>query len=75
MTRKEGNSSSPRSKEDMEPLWNVEAAAQYLGVTRHWVYRRCADGTLPHKKIGNRTRLIPAEVRAWAAKQGPGVDE
>jgi excisionase family DNA binding protein len=49
-----------------EDLWDVARAAQYLGLSRHWVYKAVASGTIPYRKIGAAVRFVPAEIKAWA---------
>ena len=57
--------------------WDVEDAAAFLGKSKDWVYRHTADGTLPHRKVGQSLRFIPEELVAWvegAGKRGGGLD-
>lgn len=57
--------------EDVDDLWDVRRAARFLGKSSSWVYRESEARRLPHRKIGRTLRYIPAELRAWVAKQ-PG---
>lgn len=51
-----------------DELWDVHAAARYLGRSVSWVYHKAEDGTLPVKRLGGwGIRFIPAELRAWVA--------
>ena len=52
-----------------ELLWDVDRAAEYLGMSKHWVYRAVAAGALPHRKIGASVRFMPSELRSWANRQ------
>lgn len=54
---------------DDDDLWDVERAAQYLGMSRHYVYRAAERGELPYRRIGSRLRFVPAELRDWANRQ------
>ncbi len=52
-------------------LWDVHAAAKFLGRSVSWVYHRAEDGTLPVKRLGGwGLRFIPAELRAWVETGG-----
>lgn len=42
----------------------VRAAAEYLGVTPHYVYKRSASGEIRHYKIGGKLQFEPADLRA-----------
>lgn len=46
---------------------DVEGAARLLKMSKDWVYRRSAEGTLPCRKLGSKTRFIRAELEAWLA--------
>ena len=59
-----GQGSQPQPVD--EDLWLPERAAQFLGMSIHWVYRTAERGELsPYRKIGSRLRFVPAEIRAW----------
>jgi len=59
--------------ESDDDLWDVDRAARYLGMSRHYVYRASERGDLPYRKIGSRLRFVPAELKNWAHKQGGGT--
>ena len=61
-----------RSGPDDEDLWDVARTAQYLGLSRHWVYKAVATGTIPYRKIGAAVRFVPSEIKAWALRKPPG---
>jgi len=55
-------------------LWDVHAAARFLGRSVSWVYHKAEDGTLPARRLGGwGIRFIPAELRAWVACDGRGA--
>ncbi len=58
---------------DDEDLWDVGRAAQFLGVSRSWLYHRTEAGELPYRKIGALLRFVPAELRAWVDAQTGGA--
>jgi excisionase family DNA binding protein len=43
----------------------VADAAGYLAVSRRQVYLLIERGELPHVRVGERVRFIPAEVRRY----------
>jgi excisionase family DNA binding protein len=53
------NSSEQRS------LLDVASLAEYLGVSRSWVYQAVANGELPVVRIGSLLRFEPQAVQAW----------
>jgi excisionase family DNA binding protein len=53
-------------------LWTVEAVAEFLGVSKTWVYRRVESGEIPHRKIGRVVRFVPDEVTSWLNRQSVG---
>jgi excisionase family DNA binding protein len=53
----------------------VEEAARHLRVSPVTIYRRCADGTLPHIRIGSDGPIrIPTSQRERLYDQGVPVD-
>lgn len=55
-------------------LWDVRAAARFLGRSVSWVYHKAEDGTLPARRLGGwGIRFIPVELRAWVASDGRGA--
>ncbi len=55
-----------------EDLWDVARAAQFLGMSTHWVYRAAERGDLPYRKIGARLRFVSTELKVWADQQRGG---
>ena len=53
--------------EDFERLWTVHDVAEFLRMSRSWVNKRAADGTLPVLRIGRAIRFDPADVRRFAS--------
>ncbi|TNF32492.1 MAG: DNA-binding protein [Deltaproteobacteria bacterium] len=47
-------------------LWTATEVAEYLRVSRSWVYERAARGDLPHLRFGGHLRFDPAEVVEYA---------
>lgn len=52
-------------KSDDNTLWTVKDAADFLRVSRSWVYQRVASGTIPYLKIGGLVRFDPEAIRAF----------
>jgi excisionase family DNA binding protein len=47
-------------------LWTADDVADYLKVSRSWVYHRAESGRLPHVKVGGALlRFKPSEIRAF----------
>lgn len=47
-------------------LWDVDAVAEFLGVSKAWVYRQVQAGKIPYRRIGQRVvRFVPEEISAW----------
>jgi excisionase family DNA binding protein len=55
-----------------EPLWDVSEAAKYLKCSRDWIYKKCASGELPHRRVGRGLRFFQSELQAWVASQPGG---
>jgi excisionase family DNA binding protein len=49
---------------EFDALWSPKELAQYLRVSRSWVYQRAESGQLPSIRIGGLLRFDPAAVRA-----------
>jgi excisionase family DNA binding protein len=47
-------------------LWDANDVAEYLKVSRSWVYHRAEAGQLPHVRVGGLLRFDPAAIRASA---------
>ena len=55
-----------------ESLWTVSDAANFLRMSRDWVYRAAERGDLPYRKVGANLRFVPSELRAWLDEQVGG---
>ena len=65
VVRIEAGARPPRFDHD-DHLWDVLRTAEFLSMSKHWVYRAVAAGTIPYRKIGAAIRFVPAEIKAWA---------
>jgi len=46
----------------------VAELADWLGVSRSWVYQRTSTRRLPHVKLGAAIRFVPEDVEAWLSR-------
>ena len=53
----------PSSKK--RPLLTAEQLAEHLGVSRSWLYKRVASGSIPNIKFGTAIRFDVDEVIAF----------
>lgn len=54
----------------IEALWTADQVAEFLGVSRAWVYGAARKGALPHIKLSGQTiRFIPETMRAFVQEQ------
>jgi excisionase family DNA binding protein len=52
----------------VEPWITVQEAARFLRVSTKTIYRYCAQGVLPHKKVGPKLiRMRLSDVRAFCS--------
>jgi excisionase family DNA binding protein len=51
---------------DQQTLWDAQDVAQYLKVSRSWVYHRAESGELPCLRIGALLRFDPKAIHAFA---------
>ena len=56
----------------IEPYITPEHAAEILGASVDWVYRKCASGEIPSYKFGGKRRLRASELEKWAEGQRSG---
>jgi excisionase family DNA binding protein len=49
----------------LEPLLTINGAASFLAVSRRQVYTLLERGELPHVRVGERTRFLPADLRDY----------
>ncbi|MFP2962040.1 hypothetical protein ACLEPN_30695 [Myxococcus sp. 1LA] len=52
-------------------LWLVQHVALALGRSESWVYKRAAEGSLPHSKRTGGLTFVPAQVMAWVNGKEP----
>ncbi len=50
---------------DQEMLWDANQAAEFMNVSRSWVYQRAEAGLLPHVRLGGLVRFEPAAIRKF----------
>jgi excisionase family DNA binding protein len=50
-------------------LWDVPAAAAYLGVRPSWLREAVRQTRVPHVRVGRHVRFLPADLEAWVAAQ------
>jgi len=48
---------------------NVNAACQYLGCAKQWLYAQVKIGALPHYRVGPRLRFRKSSLDAWITTQ------
>ena len=58
-----------------DTLWDARDVAQYLKVSRSWVYHQAEAGLLPCLRLGGLLRFDPATIRSFAHRDiaGPSV--
>jgi len=54
-------------------LRDVAWVAEFLGVSKSWVYQATASGKLPCVRIGALVRFDPAVIKAWVKGETPGA--
>jgi len=59
----------------MEHLWDVNDVANFLKVSRSWVYQKAEAGQLPYLKVGALLRFDPEEIRAYATAVRHGISK
>lgn len=55
-----------------DTLWDARDVAQYLKVSRSWVYHQAEAGLLPCLRLGGLLRFDPATIRAFAHRDAAG---
>lgn len=50
-----------------EQLMTLDAVADYLAVTRRWVYDAITRHELPHVRVGRFIRVRPSDLEQWLA--------
>jgi excisionase family DNA binding protein len=54
-------------------LLSVREAAKHLGMCTATVYRLCRDSALPHVRILNAIRIVPADLREFVAARRTAI--
>jgi excisionase family DNA binding protein len=49
----------------LEPLLTIDAAAAFLSISRRQVYTLLERRELPCVRVGERTRFLPQDLRAY----------
>jgi excisionase family DNA binding protein len=55
-------------------LWDAREAANFLKVSRSWIYARVERDEMPYIRVGGLIRFVPSQLRDWtfAKDQGKG---
>jgi len=56
-----------------DTLWTAKDVANYLKVSRSWVYQHVGAGDLPYQRVGGLLRFAPEAVQAYACGQRPSA--
>lgn len=73
MNPDEGDNVTPAVRfVDVNQTVDVAGAAQFLGVSAHYVYRKTAEGLIPNYKVGKRLQFAIKDLEAFreARKRG-----
>lgn len=46
-------------------IMNVQEAAEYLGISKMWLYKACKEGHVPHVRFGNKYRFYKETLDNW----------
>ena len=49
-----------------EPWVTIDQAADHLGVSKSFLFKRCAARDIPHAKVGRGLRFRLSELDVWA---------
>jgi excisionase family DNA binding protein len=47
-------------------LWDALEAANFLHVSRSWIYARVERDEMPYVRVGGLIRFVPSQLRDWA---------
>jgi excisionase family DNA binding protein len=56
----------------LEPLLTIDATAAFLGISRRQVYTLLERRELPCVRVGERTRFLPEDLRAYLERHREG---
>lgn len=54
-----------------DPLWTAQDVADYLRLSRSWVYHHAESGELPCRRVLGNLRFCPAEIQAYVRGTKP----
>ncbi|MGH2908411.1 MAG: helix-turn-helix domain-containing protein [Solirubrobacteraceae bacterium] len=54
-------------------MWEAEDVAEYLSVTKAWVYSEVRAGRIPHVRLGRYVRFRKAALDAWLEQRETGM--
>ena len=52
---------------------DVAWVAEFLGVSKSWVYQAAAAGRIPCTRVGAALRFDPIAIKAWSRGEGSGT--
>ena len=52
-------------------LWDAREAANFLKVSRSWIYARVERDEMPYLRVGGLMRFVPSQLRDWAFTKDP----
>ena len=58
-----------------EQLWDANDVADFLKVSRSWVYQKAEAGLLPYLKVGGLLRFDPEEILAYSRARRHGISK
>jgi excisionase family DNA binding protein len=58
-----------RKPDANEPYLTPDDLVKILKKSKDWIRRRCAENTLPHRKVGRDYRFVRSEIDAWVDGQ------
>lgn len=63
--------SEPRTSASSSALWDANDVANFLKVSRSWVYQRAQAGLLPCLHVGGLLRFDPDAIQAFVRTPPP----
>ena len=67
-----GKGSQPKAPRQLR---SVAAEAMRLGISSSWIYQEVRSDRFPHRRLGNRVLLDPAEVDDFLARRCVSVEQ
>lgn len=66
MAHQDGSTAATMGAESRErALRDVSWLAEFLGVSKSWVYQATASGVIPYVRVGALVRFDPVVIKAW----------